>query len=198
MAQGFLRAAPASSSSILQGCGVFYALGPVEEASVTERRLSSSVSGSFCVLVPASRVLSEELLAHPDFEAGAAFGYGAGFEEESYTPAQLVNALAGNFWRDLYAGASYAWAAGFTLGMLSAIAEGDRLLALVGMAHFCFLLSLVPNVMGDALLRALGHAACLHKLVLGAYRERIRALKSQGASFAEACRLALCGAWQAV
>ena len=39
----------------------------------------------------------------------------------------------------------YPWALGFLLGELASIAERDKMLALTGLAHYCFLLPLLTQ-----------------------------------------------------
>lgn len=199
MALHIAQASLASSSGIFNHAGGSYALGPLDESLLREVWIPSPEMGLFRLLLPCGEVLSEQVVGHPDFREGAAWGYlhGGECDEETYTPLQIANLVAHDFWKDLYSQTPYAWVAGFTSGRLSAFAELDRFTARIGIAHFCFLLSLVPDVTDTALFRAMNHAQELHCLALRSYRAQVRTFKAQGASSTEAWRWALAGEWQA-
>ncbi len=80
---------------------------------------------------------------------------------------------------------------GFLLGSLMILAEEDRQLALVGMAHVCFLVSLVPGRAHTGFKRMLSEAGVVHDVVVRVYRASVRVLKEQGVCVSEARRLAL-------
>ena len=84
-----------------------------------------------------------------------------------------------------------AWMVGWVLGNLAWLAQTERTLALVGLAHLCFLL---PFLTLDAPFWppcSLRRADFLHREALCAYRKQVRAYREQGRSFVEAQRLAL-------
>jgi hypothetical protein len=86
-----------------------------------------------------------------------------------------------------------AWIVGWLLGDLAQLAERERTLALVGIAHLCFLL---PFLSLDTLCwppYSLSRASFPHAEALRAYRKGVRTYREQGKSFAEAQRLALAG-----
>ncbi len=176
-----------------------YTLGPIDSATLCELQVRFDESHVFQLLTPGPDDLPVSLLADPDFRKGCLFGYGNSEGFASFSPVQLANYLHRDWCANLHAGdASYAWCAGHTLGLLSGIAEEDRLLALVGIAHFCFLLACVPHRSHPAFDRMLQEVSFLHNIALRAYRERVRALKAGGMAIEEAWRLALCPQWQAV
>jgi hypothetical protein len=80
---------------------------------------------------------------------------------------------------------------GWVIGNLAWLAETERTLALVGLAHLCFLL---PFLMLDAPFWppcSLRRADFLHRQALRAYRAQVRTYREQGRSFVEAQGLAL-------
>ena len=131
------------------------------------------------------------------FENGAAIGYkyGDGMGE---TPIQVVNRVYRDFCDELRRGGTYPWIVGYLLGCFTACIEQDRQLALVGMAHVCFLVSRLPDCTSAAFHRALSQIETFHNAVVRAYRAQVRTLREQGMSSAEAWQSALRPQWQAV
>jgi hypothetical protein len=85
------------------------------------------------------------------------------------------------------------WTLGFFLGELASIAEQDRMLALTGLAHYCFLFPLITQKRPSDWPRYEPyHAYFLHRRTMKAYRGRVRGYREQGKSYDEAQRLALC------
>lgn len=75
---------------------------------------------------------------------------------------------------------------------MTRLAETDRILALVGMAHLCFLLPLLTQERPSDWPRSEPyHARILHDRAVKTYRARVRVCREQGKSFDEAQRLAL-------
>jgi hypothetical protein len=81
------------------------------------------------------------------------------------------------------------------LGALASLAETERTLALVGLAHLCFLLSYLSSHLSSdtTSVVVLMQMARAHGDAIKAYRERIRSYRLQGKSFEQAQRLALVG-----
>ena len=121
-----LHLSPASyrvSLLMIEEAGISYTLGPLDESILTEEWRHAPEIGPFRLLVPGGCLLPESLRGQAEFGEGAAWGYQRGWDEQTYTPLQLVNRLAHDFQRSLYDGGSYAWVVGFSLGWLSSIAE---------------------------------------------------------------------------
>lgn len=162
---------------------------------ITEYRVPGSDGGEFVLFVPTGAGFPVALLADPAFFNGCVWGYEQSFleEDETWTPLQVTNWLFQGLAGKPYDAdeAAYSWYVGFLLGGLSSLAHRDRLLALVGMAHLCFLLVHIPAAVGEAYAQACSDASCLHNEVLGIYRARVREWKAQGVDTWDAFRLAL-------
>ncbi len=186
------QAGIASSSSVLAHCGVSYALGPIDESSLVRVAMRSERGFDFVLVVPGLADLPVSLSHALAFCEGAAAGYdyGDGFAE---TPVQVANAVYRDFAVELHRGGTYSWIVGFILGCLAALAEEDRQLALVGMAHLCFLVAHVPDRSRPLFSHLLHDVSHLHNAVLRVYRGRVRALKERGMAIEEAWRAALVG-----
>lgn len=183
-----VSASVAVSQSILATFGVSYALSPMDEFFLAPMEMQSANGEYFSLLVPVHLPVSSfDALA---FQKGAVIGYECR-EEMGETPVQVVNLVYRGFQGDLSAGGVYAWNVGFLLGCLSALAEVNCQLALVGIAHLCFLVSSMPNCSTAAFRRALIHVGTLHDAVVQTYRARVRAFREQGMGFEEAWQLAL-------
>jgi len=156
------------------------------------------------LLVPTHLPLS--VLNDPAFQDGYERNYYSEeeAEEEEWTVSQLVNQIYSNLRGDLCGklGSLFGevapdfgpWEVGWLLRDLTRLAETDWTLALVGIAHLCFLLSFLPQDPPSSwppagLLRARGP----HNDALKDYRARVRDYREQGKSFDEAQRLALAG-----
>jgi len=179
---------PARPSSLVSS----YAVGPIDSVQVSTLQASLSDGQNISLLVPAHLPLS--VLAAPAFKEGCEWGYTESGSEE-WTIPQMVNEIYQTLREELDDEVDlrfYAWAVGFLLGSLTSLAETDRILALVGMAHLCFLLSFIPL---DSTLSwppyGLLRARFLHNHALKAYRAHVRTCREQGMSFSEAQRLAL-------
>src|SRR5260370_7084497 len=85
------------------------------------------------------------------------------------------------------------WQVGWLLRDLTRLAETDRLLAHVGMAHLCFLLAhFAPERPSDWPGYQLYHIYTLHDRTVKDYRSRVRVYREQGKSYDESQHLALC------
>jgi len=167
-------------------------VGPVDESSVVRVAMRSEGGFDFVLVVPGPADLPASLVHASAFHEGAAIRYDWS-EGLDGTPVQLANTIYRDFRAELHRGGSYSWVVGFLLGGLAALAEENRQLALVGMAHLCFLVAHVPDRSSPAFFRLLREVDCLHGAVLRAYRGRVRALKERGMAIEEAWRAALVG-----
>jgi hypothetical protein len=88
----------------------------------------------------------------------------------------------------------YAWTIGFLLEDLMQLAETERTLALVEIAHLCFLLSCIPHdtLPCDRRRRLMGMHS-MHDQTIWDYRARVRLYRGEGKCFQDAQRLALVG-----
>ena len=172
-----------------------YAIGPVDPTQITSLHTQLSTGQECWLFIPIQ--VPSSLLAHPVFREGYEWGYlESHAEEEEWSVPKLVNELYQNL-ADLSHYKQdpdfYPWTLGFLLGELVNIAERDKTLALTGLAHFCFLLSLFTQGCPlDWPRYEPYHAAYLHDRIVKAYRARVRAYREQGESFDEPQRSALC------
>ena len=79
-----------------------------------------------------------------------------------------------------------AWIVGWMLGSLAKLAETERMLALIGVAHLCFLLPFLSLVTLAYPPYGLYRAHFPHTEALRAYRRCVRGHREKGKSFAEA------------
>ncbi len=182
-----------------------YAIGPIDPAQLTTMHAHLS-DGEECTLLMPSR-LPSSILNDPAFGDGYEWNYATeeeGGEEEEWTTivTRLVNHVYTSltddrFYRDLDTGKVrpdfLLRQVGWLLRVVTRLAETDRTLALVGIAHLCFLLPLLTQERPSDWPRYEPyHARILHDRAVKAYRGRIRGYREQGKSFDEAQRLALC------
>src|SRR5579875_1843512 len=182
-----------------------YRLGLIDPATLVPVTIEPCDDGvfldlpSFSLLVPGPSLVLPSLLADLDFQRGATFGYWSGdldAELEEYgvaSPAKVANWVAFTFFDDLLREASCAWTVGYLLGSLTCLAETDQTLALVGIAHLCYVLALVPALSLSVPFGVLHDAQFAHDQVIRAYREQVRVLRAQGMDFVPASRAALAG-----
>lgn len=166
-----------------------YALGPLDESSLIESVTRSKCGENVRVWVPDPAHLPPALVEAEAFSE--ALSAGLMWEDWGETPASVANWVCGGFTWDLSHGGSYEWIVGWILGSLAVLAQEDWQLARVGMAHLCFLVSLVPSRSHIGFHAALREARGVHGAVVKAYRSRVRALKEQGVGISQAWRLAL-------
>jgi len=149
------------------------------------------------LLVPIHLPLS--LFIDPWFKDGYESGYPEGELDEEWSVPRIVNWTYNVFNDELYDELTWetlglhlpAWIVEWVLGSLAWLAETERTLALVGLAHLCFLL---PRLALDSAMwppRGLRHTDFFHRQALCAYRKRVRSYREQGRSFVQAQRLAL-------
>ena len=180
------------------------AIGPLDPAQLITLRARLSNCQQICLLVPAHLPLPLSLLNDVEFKQGCKWGYCAYedevFAEEVWSVPKLVNYISLGLCRELLGERDrgrYAWVVGFLLGNLTGLAETERTLALVGMAHLCFLLSYIPlDVWSCNSNACVAHMEKAHQHALRAYRAHVRLYREQGKSFQEAQRLALAGCVQ--
>lgn len=175
-----------------------YVLGPLDLSRVTWLDVDPLDAPAFKLPVLVSPDLPALLLRRSRFRDGAIVGYevtdlGEEIGGAGPLPVRVANWLWRAFSWDLLHGSSYAWTVGYLLGALAFLAETDRELALVGLAHLSFLLSLVPNVPHPLLSLALHRAGASHNLAVRDYRAKVRTLREQGMDLLQASRLALAG-----
>lgn len=131
---------------------------------------------------------------HPIFQEGYEWGYTeTDPEEEAYTVPKLLNEIFAMLdeLRFIEEPDFGPWTVGFVLGELARLAEQDRLLALTGLAHYCFVLSFLPTGNWGYPFLHLMWARDFHTTAMKAYRARVRVYRGQGKSCIEAQRLAL-------
>ncbi len=177
--------------SLLSSRHASYRLGLIDPRSLAPMLIDPLDVPCFKLLVPGQEVFAS-LLIDPGFQDGAIWGY---YDPEMCeTPAQVANWV----WHELRSGLydapdDRAWLVGFLLGSLSCLAETNRLIALVGIAHLSFVLSLVPPLLQPRLSRTLCKVGALHDTIVRAYRALVRDHKAQGLDFAAASHAALTG-----
>lgn len=172
-----------TSLALLETFGGSYTLGSLGESSLTAYGMRSDRGEEFSLLVPAQLPFS--LMRATAFQDGAAFGYGYG-DEMGTTPIQVVNAVHRDFCGELCQGGTYAWIVGYLLGCLTMLAENDRRLALVGMAHLCFLVASVPDCAHVAFSQALSDVEMVHNALVRVFRGRVRVFREQGVDWLQA------------
>ncbi len=179
-----------------------YAIGPIDPAQLITMHAHCS-SGEHCpLLVPKSLPLW--ILNHPEFRDGYERNYFTeeeGENEEWSTASHMVNLiyskLLGKSFEDLASGEVEpgfgAWEIGWLLRDFTRLAETDRVLALTGIAHLCFLVSFLPPLPSASWPPVgLVWARWKHNDAVKAFRARVRFYREQGKSFDEAQRFALC------
>lgn len=163
---------------------VSYALGPLHTSQVTEQACQLPNGLEYTLLIPQG--LPSIVLDNPDFLQDCEFGYSS-CDDLLPSPMALANWIYTLLQDDFHlpnaheAFHPYPSIAAFAVGWLSALAETDRTLALVGLAHLLFLLSYMPATDSLPILqRELGHAWYRQKQALQDYRARVRDLRAQG------------------
>jgi hypothetical protein len=189
-----------------------YAIGPLDAAHLITTRLHLSSGEQCSLLVP--RNLPQWILSDSAFQKGYERNYTLGEEpEEEWTVTRLVNSISLTLLEldepqptlSQYELGRCPWLVGWLLCDLTRLAETDRTLALVGLAHLGFLLSFFPQDPSSSCRPPTGsyqadvpcgpygpliQARGSHSEALRAYRARVRVSRGQGKSFAEAQRLA--------
>ncbi len=179
-----------------------YAIGPLDPAQMIVLHTQFSTGDACCLLVPVH--LPHPILDDPAFRDGYESNYLSEEEEGEWTSRvpRMANHIYSSltdtrFYRDWDTGEVLAdflpCQVGWLLRDLTRLAETDRTLAYVGMAHLCFLFSLLAQACpGDWPHCLPAHARLLHDDAVKAYRGRMRPYREQGMSYDEAQRLALC------
>ncbi|MGB8345599.1 MAG: hypothetical protein WCD86_12000 [Ktedonobacteraceae bacterium] len=177
----------AVSSSLGPPAPSLYVVGPIDPTMFIPVRVRLSSGETIACSIPPSIPLA--VLTHPFFQEGCEWGYSeTDLEEEAYTFPKLLNEVFGMLdeLRFIEESDFCPWTLGFVLGELACLAEQDRILALIGLAHYCFVLSfLSPGSWGYPFLRLMWMRDP-HTQAMKAYRARVRMYREQGKSFAEA------------
>jgi len=176
-----------------------YAIGPIDPAQFTTLSAHLATGEEYALLVPIHLPLA--LFLDAMFKDGYECGYLYGELDEGWTIPRIVNWTYYTIQDELYEEEAWeelglhlpAWVVGWVIGDLAGLAETERTLALVGLAHLCFLL---PFLALDADAPCwppyrLRRADFPHRQALCAYRKQVRTYREQGRSFTEAQRLAL-------
>lgn len=175
-----LTQASLASSSVLARCGTSYAPGPLDETSLVEVPMQSISGDDFRLLVPGPAHLPVPLVDADAFREGACAGYAYGAEwVRMKTAVAVANLVCWSLFWNISHGESYEWTVGLTLGGFALLAEEDRQLALVGIAHLCFLARLVPDCTHRDV-RAIHEARAIHNAAINAYQASVQALREQG------------------
>jgi hypothetical protein len=174
-----------------------YAIGPLDPAQFSTLHARLATGAECCLLIPLHLPLW--FLHDPQFKEGYEAGYLDPETEEGWSVPQIVNWTYHFIQRELDFDEAWedfglhlpAWIVGCLLGDLAGLAETERTLALVGVAHLAFLL---PFLTLDSPFWPpvnLYRADFPHRMALRAYRARVRSYREQGKCFEEAQRLAL-------
>ena len=178
-------------------CTSSYAIGPLDLTQLTTLPVQLSTGQACTLLLPAQ--LPPFLMNDPQFTEGYEAGYLNPETEEKWSVPQIVNWTYHFMQSELCCEEAWeglglhlpAWVVGCALGDLAGLAEIERTLALVGLAHLSFLL---PFLTLDSRFWPQAHfyrADYPHRLALRDYRARVRSYREQSKSFEEAQRLAL-------
>ncbi len=176
-----------------------YSIGPIDPMQITPVRVHL-VTGEECsLLVPVQ--LPPSFLTDPACKQGYEWGYLDGELEAEWSVARVVNWTYYTLDDELSDAQAWetlglhlpAWIVGWVLGDLARLAGTERTLALVGLAHLCFLLPFLSFSLDAPLWSPCGlsRARFPHREMVRAYRQRVRTYREQGKSFAQAQRLAL-------
>src|SRR6266567_7445457 len=136
---------PAPSLSVLSPTSS-YAIGPIDPMQVTSLQAHLSSGEEYSLLVPVQ--LPASILTDPMFQEGYEWGYLDGELEAEWSVPHLVNWTYNTLSQELWDERAWealglhlpAWIVGWVLGDLARLAGTERTLALVGLAHLCFLL----------------------------------------------------------
>lgn len=168
---------------------VSYAVGPLDPGLLTTYERCTDNGYPYVASVPTAFPAS--LVNHPEFWSGVEWGYALFDEQVPTSPMALLNwmylTVQENLLSDESAVDLYVYVAAFHVGWLAGLAKYDMLLAHVGLAHLCFLLTFIPSNKPARWCFSINEdAAFEQKLVLTAYRARLRALAAEGVALREA------------
>lgn len=167
-----------------------YRLGLIDPCQIAPMLVDPLDAPCFKLLVPGPHSLPTSLLIDPDFQEGAIYGYLN--DDPGETPAGVANWVWKEFYRTMRDDANArGWCVGWILGALSRLAETHRALALVGIAHLAFVLSLVPSLPEPSIFPALCDAHFYHNELIRAFRSEVRNYKASGLTFSDASYAAL-------
>lgn len=191
-----------------------YIVGPLDPAHVLTIPFRLASGRRYSLLMPVSLPLS--IMRDSAFRDGHQWNAESEEEcdeeeeeEQAWTSSvpcllnHLYHSLTNaRLYRNLETGEEFsdwrAWEAGWLLGDLPRLAERDRTLALVGLAHLRFLLRVLTRESSqNTLSPGPSQVHVLHGQVIQAYRTRVQEYRAQGCSYDEAQRLALKGDRQA-
>ncbi len=180
-----------------------YSIGPIDPSHLVAIHAPCSNGEECPLLIPKS--LPSWIRTHPEFRDGYErnfFTEEEGEDEEwGKTIPHMVNLiyskLLGEGFEDFASGeveADFgAWEIGYLLRDFTRLAETDRVFALTGIAHLCFLVSFLPAEQPPIYWPPAGlvWARFKHDDAVKAYRAQVRVYREQGKSYDEAQRLAL-------
>lgn len=174
-----------------------YAIGPLADSDLTTIEVCVDEQTTVAMSIPV--VLPAEWSSDLGFLGGCAYGYSDGDFEDLTSPMAVVNGVYNTLRNDLVSadarleGEKFTiWAFGWIVGDLACLATNNPQLAAVGLAHFCYLLSLLP-VYPEYHASAFSWAACGHMQALGNYRTNLRTFTNQGYDLVTAYDLAYQG-----
>ncbi len=179
-----------------------YAIGPIDPSRLIAIHAPCSNGEECPLLIPKQFPLW--ILNHPEFRDGCErnfFTEEEGANEEWGTVSRMVNLiyskLLGQGFEDFPSGEVEpnfgAWEIGWLLRDFTRLADTDRVFALTGIAHLCFLVSFLP-VEQPVYWPPVGlvWTRWRHDDAVKAYRAQVCIYREQGKSYDEAQRLALC------
>lgn len=181
-----------------------YAIGPIDPVQLITTHAPLS-TGEACPLLTPARLplwIRNDSAFRDGYEQNY-YSEEEEEEEEEWTVSQLVNLLYTKLRGDCYSKLEALfgevrpdfgpWEVGWLLRDLTRLAETNRILALTGIAHLCFLVSFLPQDPPTSWPpTGLIRARWPHTDALKAYRARVRVYREQGKDYQEAQRLALC------
>lgn len=182
-----------------------YVIGPLDATHVVSVQALMSEGGACPLLLLLD--VPPSILVTPAFQDGYTYNHLSeeemGEEEEEWKTSvtRVVNYIYTTLtddccYRDLQTGTAMPeflpWQVGWLLRDLTRVAETDRTLAYVGIAHLRFVLFLLTHERpADWPVSEPYDAHLLHRRAIKAYRARVRLYREQGKSYQEAQRLAL-------
>lgn len=181
-----------------------YTIGPIDAAKVVTTHIHVSDEEACTLLIP--KQLPSSILNDPAFQDACKENYLSEEEipEEKEWAAnviQLVNHVYASLtdtrcYLDFTTGEVLPdflpWQVGWLLRDLTSLAEVNQTLAYVGIAHLCFVLSLLtPEDESSTPSNEAYYARFIHSHTVKAYRTRVRIYMKQGKSLADARYAAL-------
>jgi hypothetical protein len=176
--------------------GTSYTIGPLNPQWIERVTVTLSDKSKATLLLPDAQLLSPVIGATQSFYDGVIAGLENPEEEffGCWNMEKFVYEVYASFSFDLCHDGSYAWSVGFVLGSLSYLAIFDELQALVGIAHVCYLLELVPSsVSSKQLSSVLKKARSMSDAAVALFLDRVREIEKGGVPWKDAQVVALGG-----